>query len=138
MHSIYNKSSYYKKERVFNFQYILYTEFSCESQPIATINDFAKCLNEKGQCDVLLLDFHKAFDKVPHARLFQKLHHYGIRGTLLFWIKSLLTNRSQYEILDNQKSHSTLVSSGVPQGTVLAPLLFLLYIMIYLLEYALK
>ena len=101
---------------------------SCESQLITTINDFAKCLNEKGQCDVLLLDFRKAFDKVPHACLFQKPHHYGIHGALLLWLKSFLTNRSQYIILDNQKSHPTPVSSRVPQGTVLAPLLFLLYI----------
>ena len=68
---------------------------SCESQLITTINDFAKCLNEKSQCDVLLLDFRKAFDKVPHARLFQKLHHYGIHGALLLWLKSFLTDRSQ-------------------------------------------
>ena len=63
-----------------------------------------------------------------HARLFQKLHHYGIHGALLLWLKSFLTDRSQYVILDNQRSHPTPISSGVPQGTVLAPLLFLLYI----------
>ena len=101
---------------------------SCESQLITTINDFAKCLNEKGQCDVLILDFRKAFDKVPHARLFKKLDHYGIHGALLHWLKSFLTNRSQHVVLDNQKSHPTPVTSGVPRGTVLPPLLFLLYI----------
>ena len=101
---------------------------SCESQLITTINDLAKCLNEKGQCDVLLLDFRKAFDKVPHARLLRKLDHYGIHGALLSRLKCFLTNRSQYVTLDNQRSHSTTVASGVPQGTVLAPLLFLLYI----------
>ena len=66
--------------------------------------------------------------KVPHARLLYKLQHYGIRGELLSWIESFLTDRSQYVILDNCKSHQTPVSSGVPQGTVLAPLFFLLYI----------
>ena len=107
---------------------------SHESQLITTINDFAKCLNEKGQCDVLLLDFCKAFDKVPHSQLFHKLHHYGICGPLLLWLKSFLSNRSQYVILDNQKSHPTSVLSGVPQGTVLA-LYFCYILMISLLTY---
>ena len=57
-----------------------------------------------------------------------KLHHYGIRGTLLTWIKNFLSNRSQRVILDNKQSSSSDVLSGVPQGTVLAPLLFLLFI----------
>ena len=65
---------------------------------------------------------------MPHSRLFYKLHHYGIRGPLLLWIKGFLTNRSQRVVLDNKESYSTNVLSGVPQGTVLAPLLFLLYV----------
>ena len=65
---------------------------------------------------------------VVHICLFQKLSHYGIRDTHLLWLKSFLSNRSQYVVLDNQKSHATEVLSDVPQGTVLAPLLFLLYI----------
>jgi len=101
---------------------------SCVTQLISTIHDFAQCLNDKRQCDVLLLDFCKAFDKVPFSRLFYKLYHYGIRGTLLIWIKNFLSNRSQRVILDNKQSSPTDVLSGVPQGTVLAPLLFLIFI----------
>jgi len=104
------------------------TNRSCDTQLITTVNDFAKCLNEGGQCDVLTLDFSKAFDKVPHARLYHKLSHYGIRGPILTWLQAFLTNRSQRVIVDNIKSHATHVLSGVPQGTVLAPLLFLIYI----------
>ena len=95
---------------------------------IITVNDFADCLNKGGQCDVLFLDFSKAFDKVPHAHLYQKLSHYGARGPILSWLKAFLTDRSQYVILNNMKSYATSVLSGVPQRTVLAPLLFLIYI----------
>ena len=101
---------------------------SCETQLISTVNDLAECLNQRGQCDVLLLDFSKAFDKVSHSLLYHKLSHYGIQGSLLSWLASFLSHRSQYVILDNQKSDTTRVLSGVPQGTVLAPLLFLMYI----------
>ena len=78
--------------------------------------------------DVLTLHFSKAFDKVPYAHLYHKLSHYGIRGPILSWLQAFLGNRSQYAIVDNMKSHATPVLSGVPQGTILAPLLFLMYI----------
>ena len=74
---------------------------SCETQFISTVNDFAECLNQGGQCGVLLLDFSKAFDKVPHTRLCNKLHHYGIHGALLSWLQAFLHNRSQYVVVDN-------------------------------------
>ena len=77
-------------------------------------------VNEGGQCDVLTLDFSKAFDKVPHARLYQKLSLYGIRGPILTWLQAFLT-RSQRVIVVNMKNLATHVLSGVPQGTVLAP-----------------
>ena len=75
-----------------------------------------------------MLDFTKAFDKVSHKRLCSKLFHYGIRGTLLLWINDFLTGRTQWVIVDRCSSEDTLVTSGVPQGTVLAPLLFLIFI----------
>ena len=78
--------------------------------------------------DVVFLDFSKAFDRVSHHHLFHKLHHYGIRGDVLDWIKNFTLNRSQHVVIDGQKSDVSSVSSGVPQGTVLAPLLFLCFI----------
>jgi len=79
------------------------------------------------EIDIVLLDFAKAFDTVPHQQLLTKLHNYGIRNTYN-WIKAWLTNRTQQVLLNGVKSTSVSVSSGVPQGTVLGPLMFLLYI----------
>ena len=90
--------------------------------------DFAECLNKGGQCDVLALDFSKAFDEVPHAHLYQKLSNYGVCESILSWLQGFLIDRSQYVILDNMKSYAIPVLLGVPQGTVLAPLLFLMYV----------
>jgi hypothetical protein len=78
--------------------------------------------------DCILLDFSKTFDKVPHSRLLMKLQHYGVRGHLHDWITSFLLGCTQYRVLDSQSSAATTISSGVPQGTVLVPLLFLLFI----------
>ena len=101
---------------------------SCETQLITTVNDFAHALNEGQQLDTIILDFSKAFDKVDHTKLFLKLNHYGIRGKTLDWIKDFLSNRIQWVAINGAKSSMSSVRSGVPQGTVLGPLLFIVYI----------
>jgi len=101
---------------------------SCETQLVLTLQDLASGLDNSEQIDAILLDFSKAFDKVPHQRLAQKLHHYGIRGNLLHWVQSFLSDRSQRVLVEGHTSASASVTSGVPQGSVLGPLLFLLYI----------
>ena len=101
---------------------------SCETQLIITIQDLANTDDNKGQTDVKLLDFSKAFDSVPHHCLLHKLDFYGIRGSLHSWISSFLGNRSQQVLLDGVTSSSAPVQLGVPQGSVLGPLLFLLFI----------
>ena len=101
---------------------------SCVSQLIITINDFANCLSNRLQIDAILLDFSKAFDKVDHEILLAKLEHLGIRNSLLAWSRSFLIGRSQRVVVEGMESTPTRVRSGVPQGTVLGPLFFLVYI----------
>ena len=95
---------------------------------VTLINDLSSSLDRGDQTDMVILDFSKAFDRVPHKRLLRKLHHYGIRGHLHSWITSFLTGKSQMVIVEGSESESAPVISGVIQGSVLDPLLFLLFI----------
>jgi hypothetical protein len=101
---------------------------SCDAQLILTIQDLASSLDSGQQIDAILLDFSKAFDKVPHQRLLHKARYYGLDPLSVSWIEDFLSGRSQRVIVEGQSSASAQVTSGVPQGTVLGPLLFLLYI----------
>ena len=85
-------------------------------------------MNARQQTDLLFLGFSKAFDTVPHRRLLNKLNFYGVRGQLHHWISSWLTGRHQRVIADGELSDAMPFKSGVPQGTVLGPLMFLVYI----------
>ena len=101
---------------------------SCETQILTTCRDFIQNIEKNSQTDAILLDFSKAFDKVHHASLLNKLKLYGIRKNTFQWIQSFLSERTQKVLVDGTESSLGSVKSGVPQGTVLGPLLFLVYI----------
>ena len=102
--------------------------YSCETQLLTTTNDFLRSLDKKQQVDVAILDFSKAFDTVPHKKLLHKLEKYGILGPIHTWLANFLTNRTMRVVLEGESTSEVAVESGVPQGTVLGPILFLCHI----------
>ena len=110
--------------RLADCQHGFRSQKSCETQLVQFVHDIISNLDgtvNRGhkQTDLIIMDFAKAFDKVPHRRLLHKLEYYGIRGSTHKWINSWLSGRTQQVVLDGQASDPATVLSGVPQGSFL-------------------
>ena len=117
-----------KHKILYNRQYGFQKDKSTEYALLDIVENIMNSLENKDSPCCVFLDFAKAFDTVNHAILLGKLHHYGIRGVALSLIESYLTERQQCVQINNVTSELDFISHGVPQGSILGPLLFLLYI----------
>jgi hypothetical protein len=101
---------------------------SCVTHLLEVMEDFTMLMEQRQDIDVIYCDFKKAFDTVPHERLLIKLAAYGVVGGTLAWIKSFLNGRSQHVQVGTAKSNKVSVLSGIPQGSILGPILFTVFI----------
>ena len=101
---------------------------SCLTQLLHHFDDILENFLDGNDTDCIYLDYAKAFDKVDHALLIKKLSKYGIHPKIIKWIDSFLNDRTQQVVVDGQLSVAALIVSSVPQGTVLGPILFFIFI----------
>ena len=109
-------------------QYGFRKKHSTETAGLELIDRALKDVDNKQDPFAIFLDLSKAFDTIDHSIMIKKLKHYGIRGTALLWFESYLADRVQYVLYNGTKSRPMKIITGVPQGSILGPLLFLIYI----------
>ena len=114
-------------EVLYDYQFGFRSKHSTQQALITLVDRITKSLDQNNIIISLFIDLKKAFDTVHHRILLLKLYAYGIRGVLLKWFESYLTDRSQYVIYDGVRSETKVVECGVPQGSILGPLLFIVF-----------
>ena len=112
---------------IYNLQFG-FRQYSTSHALIDITENIRKALDDGNIGCGVFVDLQKAFDTVDHQILLAKLNHYGIRGVSNDWFKSYLSNRNQYVSINGYESGLAAINCGVPQGSVLGPLLFVLYI----------
>ena len=121
--------SFFKKGgHILGSQYGFRSGHSTDMAILDMVERILKAWEDGDHCLGVFIDFRKAFDTVDHCILLSKLEHLGIRGSSLELLRSYLSNRNQYVIFNGTESPQQQISVGVPQGSILGPLFFLLYI----------
>ena len=117
-----------KNKLISKSQYGFISRRSASLQLLTVIETWCNILDENGTVDDVNMDFQKAFDSVPHRRLIGKIESHGIKDDVLLWLKEFLNNRKQKVVVNGSSSEWCDVISGVPQGSVIAALLFVIFI----------
>ncbi len=125
---VYKQLYNFVKDKLHSSQYGYRRKHSTEHALLELNDRILQSLDNGELCMGIFIDLSKAFDTLDHQILIEKLRHYGVRGTPLNWFKSYLTNRRQYVEFKGNQSETKFLTHGVPQGSILGPLLFLIYI----------
>jgi len=121
--------NYFLTNKLFSiYQYGFIKKRSCILQLLKIMDNWVNVLENGGQVDVIYTDFEKAFDKVPHDKLLSKLISYGVSAKIVDWVRDFLYSRTQQVKVNSCLSKPKAILSGIPQGTVLGPVLFIIFI----------
>lgn len=127
---VYNRSYDFlsKNDILYKKQYGFRTNHSTYMAVVDFINDVCRAINNDMKTVGIFMDLSKAFDTIDHSILLAKLNHYGFRGITQDWFRNYLSNRKQFVVYNSKKSQFENIKCGVPQGSILGPLLFILYV----------